>query len=62
MGAPGLDFETWDPPRKCRQTNLGALTKSSSHAGSLASGSDSACPQGLKSLRENLQTQSRRDG
>jgi hypothetical protein len=22
MGAPGLDFETWDPSRKCRQTNL----------------------------------------
>ena len=22
MGAPGLAFETWDPPRKCRQTNL----------------------------------------
>ena len=20
MGAPGLDFETWDPSRKCRQT------------------------------------------
>jgi hypothetical protein len=22
MGAPGLAFETWDPPRKCRKTNL----------------------------------------
>ena len=22
MGAPGLDFETWDPSRKCRQTYL----------------------------------------
>ena len=22
MGAPGLAFETWDPPRKCRQTEL----------------------------------------
>ena len=22
MGAPGLAFETWDPPRKCRKTKL----------------------------------------
>ena len=34
MGAPGLAFETWDPPRKCRLTNLGALVKSCSHGGS----------------------------
>ena len=22
MGAPGLAFETWDPPRKCRRTRV----------------------------------------
>ena len=22
MGAPGLAFETWDPPRRCRRTKL----------------------------------------
>ena len=24
VGAPGLAFETWDPPLKFRQTNLGS--------------------------------------
>ena len=46
MGAPGLAFETWDPPRKCRKTQLEnsnfekALgtdaTRSNSHAHSKA--------------------------
>jgi hypothetical protein len=29
MGAPGLDFETWDPSRKCRQTNLESFVEGS---------------------------------